>query len=168
MQSIVVVTFCFAMSAADPGLVGPTFLPGWNSVLSGIGDDDIESITRDAEKRPASVQTPLPSTACGSTAPPLEVVVKKPRLDDVHAQGMMDACRAASMAATAATEAVQMMQRFMESGMLQALAPRGDQQQATVNVVQHVVSQVGGGVGSAGSGSSISCTMPHDEISVFF
>jgi hypothetical protein len=50
--------------------------------------------------------------------------------------------------------------------MLQALAQRGDQQQATVNVVQHVVSQVGGGVGSAGSGSSISCTMPHDEISV--
>jgi hypothetical protein len=59
-----------------------------------------------------------------------------------------------------------MMQRFMESGMLQVLAQRGDQQQATVNVVQHVVSQVGGGVGLAGSGSSISCTMPHDEISV--
>jgi len=153
------------MSAADPGPVGPTFLPGWSSVLSGIGEDDIESIARDAEKRPVSAQTPLLSTACGSNATPLEVVVKKPRLDDVHAQGMMDACRAASMAATAATEAVQMMQRFMESGMLQVLAQRGDQQQATVNVVQHVVSQAGGGVGSAGSGS-ISCTMPHDEISV--
>ena len=80
MQSIiVVVTVCFAMSAADPGPVGPTFLPGWNSVLSGIGDDDIESITRDAEKRPASIQTPLPSTDCGSNVTPLEVVVKKPR-----------------------------------------------------------------------------------------
>jgi hypothetical protein len=61
-----------------------------------------------------------------------------------------------------------MMQRFMDSVMLQALAQRGDQQQATVNVVQHVVSQVGGGVGSAGSGSPISCAMPHDEICVFF
>jgi hypothetical protein len=63
---IVVVTVCFAMSAADPGLVGPTFLHGWSSVLSGIGYDDIESITRDAEKRPASVQTPLVSTASWS------------------------------------------------------------------------------------------------------
>jgi hypothetical protein len=79
---------------------------------------------------------------------------------------MMDACRAASMAAAAATEAVQVMQRFMESRMLQVLAQRGDQQQATINVVQHVVSQVGGGVGSTGSGASITCTMPHDEISV--
>ena len=44
------------MSAADPGLVGPTFLLAWSSVLSGIGQDDIESITSDAEKRPVSVQ----------------------------------------------------------------------------------------------------------------
>ena len=47
------------MSAADLGLVGPTFLLGWSSVLRGIGDNDIESITRDAEQRPASVQAPL-------------------------------------------------------------------------------------------------------------
>jgi hypothetical protein len=64
------------MSAADPGLVGPTFLLGWSSVLSGIGDDDFESITRDAEKRPASVQAPLLSAACGSNATPLGVVLK--------------------------------------------------------------------------------------------
>ena len=164
MQSIVVVTIRFAMSAAVSGPSGPTFLPGWNSILSGIGgDDDIASIA--AEKRPATDQALLPA-AGDFNATPLDIVAKKPRLDDVHAQGMMDACRAASMAATAATEAVQMMQRFMESGMLQVLAQRGDQDQAVVNVVQHVVSQVSGGDGPAGSGDSISCTMPHDEISV--
>ena len=121
--------------------------------MSGIGgDDDIESITRETAKRQQAEQALLPAEVVDPNATPLSIVAKKPRLDDVQAQGMMDACRAASMAATAATEAVQMMQRFMESRMM--------------HVVQHAVSQVGGGDGPAGSGDSISCTLPHDEISV--
>ena len=74
MQSIVVVTIRFAMSAAVSGPSGPTFLPGWNSILSGIGgDDDIASIA--GEKRPVTDQALLPA-AGDFNATPLDIVAK--------------------------------------------------------------------------------------------
>ena len=66
------------MSAAISGPSGPTFLPGWNSIMSGIGgDDDIESITRETAKRQQAEQALLPAEVVDPNATPLSIVAKK-------------------------------------------------------------------------------------------